>query len=809
MYGVREPPTIERIVTASQDLRGVHLKGMGLATRIALVAGLVGLLSIVALTSFILRGSEQILLDRDTQRLSGNVAVSAERLRSRIEFGRQDALLLAKTPPAIGTFRAMGNGGTDPQDGSTEALWRDRLATIFEGMLEARPEYTRVRLISFGENGLPDGREIVRVNRLPGGAIHRVPDSELQDKANRPFVIETRKLGAGEVYLSPIDFEQDQGRIVTPHIPAIRAATPVFDETGRKLGMVLINIDMGRIFTIVRGPKVRGTDYFITNQDGDFLAHPDPARNFGFERGIRYRLQQDYPQMAGFLKDSAARFTGTLDTPQGRTLAVAVKVNYNPANTSQFAIIGQTMDASELDASLLAVRNRALAAAAFVLLAGLVAIAWLTRSLSRPLRDISNMAVAVARGERQIDPGAALQRRDEVGALARSFETMVQRVEEREQDLREAEARTSRVIDVMPEAILVTDRDGIIRRVNDRAITIFGYGRDELLGQPVELLIPERSRAGHPRQRETYAASPEIRPMGAGRDLYGRRKDGSEVPVEIALAPLGDQETDRQIVVSVADITARKAAQDVLRDTNEKLARSNQELMQFAYVASHDLQEPLRMVDSYMGLIERRYKGKLDSDADEFIGFAVDGARRMKRLINDLLAYSRVSNRPLKIGPVDVRLVLDDVLALYDAQIRESGATVELGTLPVIEGDAGQIERLFTNLVGNALKFRSDNPPRISVTAQRRGDLWEFAIADNGIGIDPEFNEKVFEIFSRLHSRERYEGTGIGLAACRRIVELHGGMIWVEPGGNGGSLFRFTLPERQKEAERQKEEASQ
>ncbi|MCB5423785.1 PAS domain S-box protein [Altererythrobacter sp. CC-YST694] len=800
-------------MTASHDLRGSIFKGMGLATRIALVAGLVGLLSIVALTGFILRGSEQILLDRDTQRLAGNVAVSAERLRSLIEYGRQDALLLAKTPPAIGTFRAMGNGGTDPQDGSTEALWRDRLAAIFEGMLEARPEYTRVRLISFGSDGLKDGHEIVRVNRLPGDAIRRVPESELQDKSTRPFVIDTRKLAPGEVYLSPIDFEQDQGRIVTPHVAAIRAATPVVDERGRKLGMVLINIDMGRIFTIVRGPRVQGTDYFITNQDGDFLAHPDPARNFGFERGIRYRLQQDYPQLAPFLKDGARRFTGTLDTPQGRVLAMAVKVDYDPLNTSQFAIIGQTMQASELDASLLAVRNRALAAAAVVLLAGLLAIAWLTRSLSRPLRDISDMAVAVARGERQIDPGAARQRSDEVGALARSFETMVQRVEERERDLLEAEARTSRVIDVMPEAILVTDRDGIIRRVNDRAITIFGYGRDELLGQPVEMLIPERSRAGHPAQREAYVASPEIRPMGAGRDLYGRRKDGREVPVEIALAPLGGQGAggqggDGQIVVSVADITARKAAQDVLRDTNEKLARSNQELMQFAYVASHDLQEPLRMVDSYMGLIERRYKGKLDSDADEFIGYAVDGARRMKRLINDLLAYSRVSNRPLRIGPVDVRAVLDDVLALYDVQIRGSGAVVELGTLPVIEGDAGQIERLFANLVGNALKFRSDHSPHISIGARRKGDMWEFTIADNGIGIDPEFNEKIFEIFSRLHSREQYEGTGIGLAACRRIVELHGGMIWVEPGRNGGSLFLFTLPERQKEQESQKEEAS-
>ncbi|KPL68295.1 hypothetical protein SZ64_09270 [Erythrobacter sp. SG61-1L] len=365
--------------------------------------------------------------------------------------------------------------------------------------------------------------------------------------------------------------------------------------------------------------------------------------------------------------------------------------------------------------------------------------------------------------------------------------------------MREAEAQTARVIDVMPEAILVTDRKGNITRVNERAKEIFGYEPAELLGQPVELLIPERFHEGHPEKRKAYAARPEIRPMGAGRDLYARRKDGSEVPVEVALAPLGAKGGNSRIVVSVADITRRKAGQDMLRETNEKLARSNQELMQFAYVASHDLQEPLRMVDSYMGLIERRYKGKLDADADEFIGFAVDGARRMKRLINDLLTYSRVSNRPLKVKSIDLRAELEGVLALFQPQIEETGATVEIGPLPRIEGDPGQIERLFTNLIGNALKFRSDRRPHIRIEAQQHGKLWEFIIADNGIGIDPEFNEKVFEIFSRLHSREQYEGTGIGLAACKRIVELHGGLIWVEAGPDGGSVFRFTLPEHQQE----------
>lgn len=233
-----------------------------------------------------------------------------------------------------------------------------------------------------------------------------------------------------------------------------------------------------------------------------------------------------------------------------------------------------------------------------------------------------------------------------------------------------------------------------------------------------------------------------------------------------------------------------------LQAANDKLACSNQELRQFAYVASHDLQEPLRMVDCYLGLIERRYSGQLDAAADEFIGFAVDGARRMKRLIDDLLGYSRVSNCVLAVAQVETAAIADRALAALARQIDECGATIKVGPLPAIEADPVQLERLLTNLFDNALKFRSERAPRISVSAVRKGTAWEFAVADNGIGIEPAFREKVFEIFARLHPRDRYAGSGIGLAACKRIVELHGGTIRAGAARHGGAVFKFTLPER-------------
>nr|WP_306266233.1 ATP-binding protein [Pararhizobium sp. IMCC3301] len=231
-----------------------------------------------------------------------------------------------------------------------------------------------------------------------------------------------------------------------------------------------------------------------------------------------------------------------------------------------------------------------------------------------------------------------------------------------------------------------------------------------------------------------------------------------------------------------------------LKAKTEELSRSNQELSQFAYIASHDLQEPLRMVSSYLGLLSRRYSGKLDTEADEFIGFAVDGAVRMKCLINDLLAYSRVSNRPLNREMIDTGQVVQSALQALSERLAECDGKIDVGPLPVIEADSVQMERLFTNLIENAIKYRSELPPQVSVAAEFKGDFWEFAISDNGLGIAPEFREKVFVIFTRLHSRDKYQGTGIGLASCKRIVERHGGTIWIDPAPEDGTTFRFTLP---------------
>ena len=247
------------------------------------------------------------------------------------------------------------------------------------------------------------------------------------------------------------------------------------------------------------------------------------------------------------------------------------------------------------------------------------------------------------------------------------------------------------------------------------------------------------------------------------------------------------------IAAQIAGPVANAQSVESLLATQDELARSNAELEQFAYVASHDLQEPLRMVASYVGLLERRYRGKLDADADEFIEFAVDGARRMQALLNGLLDLSRVGTRGRDPEPTESEAVLREALLNLEQAIGEAGAEVSHDPLPTVLGDRVQLTQLFQNLVSNAVKFNASGKPRVAVTARRAGSMWEFGVADNGIGIDPAHFDRIFEVFQRLHTRDAYAGTGIGLSMCRKIVERHGGTIWPEFTKRQGATFRFTL----------------
>jgi len=386
---------------------------------------------------------------------------------------------------------------------------------------------------------------------------------------------------------------------------------------------------------------------------------------------------------------------------------------------------------------------------------------------------------------------------------ARLYETIEQGITERrrsDQALGESERRFRSIAETASDAIIIFDKDEIIFFWNPAAKAIFGYEAGETRGKLLDSIITRQFSGALREEIERVVSAREMDQIEKIIEAVGIRKNGTEFPLELSLATWRTQERVFFTIIA-RDITERKQAEKALEQKAQELARSNAELEQFAYVASHDLQEPLRMIRSYLQLLERRYKEQLDSDANEFIWFAVDGATRMQTLINDLLAYSRVTTRARPFEPADCSTILDFVLTDLKVAIEESDAVVTHDPLPTIIADETQLKQLFQNLVGNGLKFHQEGArPEIHVGAERQGNWWTFSVHDNGIGIDHKYFEHVFAIFQRLHSRDEYPGTGIGLAVCKKIVERHGGRIWVESEPGQGSTFYFTIPDREESA---------
>lgn len=360
-----------------------------------------------------------------------------------------------------------------------------------------------------------------------------------------------------------------------------------------------------------------------------------------------------------------------------------------------------------------------------------------------------------------------------------------------EEALRRA-AELGDLVQLLDQAhLLVLDMDSRITRWNVGCQRLYGFTPEQALGRVSYELL----RTRFPHSRETIRAAL----LATGRwtgELVHQTADDREVVVASEWL-LGRDAVGLPTIILEAntDITDRKRAEEALRRTAEQLDRSNKDLEQFAYVASHDLQEPLRMVSSFLQLLSDRYRGQLDDKAQEFIAYAVDGAQRMSALIHDLLAYSRVNTRGGELTPTDAQAAFDLALMNLHMAIEQSGAAVTHDPLPEVQASKPQLVQLFQNLVGNAIKYRAaERPAQVHVSARREDRHWLFGVADNGIGFEQQYEDKLFLIFQRLHSRSKYSGTGIGLAICKRIVERHGGHIWAKGEPGKGATFFFTLP---------------
>ena len=452
---------------------------------------------------------------------------------------------------------------------------------------------------------------------------------------------------------------------------------------------------------------------------------------------------------------------------------------------------------------------------ALVILVVLIAAVPLTVVLARTRRSITASLIELRKGTELIGDGdlkyrLAMPANDELGELARSFDSMTERLqavtvskerlqqeaEERrkaEEKLRESEERYRSIFEGANDGIIACDLGtGKFLFVNKQMSALTGYTEQELLKLDVRDMHPPEDLT-HVLEQFSKAAAGEITESAVIPVL---RKDKSVIYCDIGASFFRN---DKTIMVGFfRDITGRKKAEEDRERLIAELERSNRELEQFAYIASHDLLEPLRMISSYLEIIDKRYRDQLEKDAGEFIDYAVSGASHMKALLNDLLMYSRLGTKGRPFELTDLNISLNSALSNLMKPVEESRAEITSGNLPGVYADETQIVQLFQNLIGNAIKFRGGEPPRINIVSELKGNEWVIRVSDNGIGIDPKFFEKIFLIFQRLHAREKYPGTGIGLSICKKIVECHGGRIWVESEPGKGSMFYFTIPSGRK-----------
>lgn len=825
----------------------------------------------------------------------------------------KNLLVLASIPALKGVVRSRGNLGTGDAGRLELAEWESLLGDIFLSFQNAYPNLYQIQLIGVED----EGRELLRVNYVDDAA-RLVGKQDLQSKSDREYFVQTLKLQAGDIYFSEFGLNREFGEIEFPHRPILRASTPIFTEDGKMFGLVVIKMDLATSLKALHEGIPSNYKAYLSNEQGYFLVHPNNSQTFGHELGFKATWQSEFPgteATSGSLDDgsnSLLLMRGDSEFFYGveETLRFD-RLQFSRHITLRYAVATETL-------AFLNQTSRQIALIVTVIAAILIASAIfvLVRGLFSPLLGLSNAALSIGEGNYNI--ALPTSNVDEIVHLTHAFEKMIAQIrkrgienEQQTEELRASEAYSNLIVESVPEVLIVVSQTGEIIRSNGKVDEFFGYLPSELVGQKVEILLPSSFGEAHRKLRQGYVDNPDARAMGRGRDLYARRKDGTQIPVEIGLNPI-DSDGEKNILVTVVDITQRKLHEDqfqqvvqfapnaiimvsekgeveisnsqadsifgytkgtligksieslipknfrmqhernrqgffhnpkqrsmgvgkelyalrsdgnvfpveialspvitkdgrkvlasivdiserknVEKDQLEllgKLSLVNDELSNFTYIASHDLKSPLRGLDQLATWIEEDLKDSISEDVQQHLRLMRSRIARMSGLLDDLLDYSRLGRGERGISSVDTNELVKNVFDLNSGD--KDISLILLETLPIVVAEKTPLEMVFRNLISNALKHHDKQVGNITVTAKILANSVEFSVADDGPGIAPEYQERVFGIFQTLKSRDEKEGSGIGLSLVKKAVELMGGEVFIDSDGVNGSCFRFTI----------------
>jgi len=735
--------------------------------RMALASIALILATLVAVTIAIQAVVRDSVLEREYALREASVGVLYAQLEAHVRGVRQEVLALSTQPAAVNILLRVP--GADAH----------RLERQYATLLRANRAYRQCRIID--QRGL----EVLRVDRGPDGGVRRVSAEDLQNKRDRDYVLRTLALSPGEVYFGRIDLNRERGQVERPQWAVLRVAAPITEPgTERVVGMVIINVDMSEAFESLRNSALPGERVFLANEEGDFLVHPDRAREFGFEFGRSYRVRAEFYE---------AVETHEVVRVEERDFYLASQGGRLAGGPSVTLFVGYPQGA--LLASVGEVFRTAALTAIPVMLLGIGASFLIARTLTRPIEQLTEATRSYSHEtEFRAPRGGSV----EVRVLSHAIETLLEEMNAKTEALesevatrQKEETRFRGTVEAVPTGILMADASGAIQLINAEVERLFGYPREELIGKPVETLLPEALREAHASYRGTYTKNPERRSMGRGRDLFGAHKNGGRIPVEIGLSPL-ETPDGTVYLATIVDITERHSAQARLKAYAQSLEQSNSDLERFAYVVSHDLKSPLRGMANVAAWLRDDIGEQVDDDARENLDLMIDRAERLTQLIDGILQYSRVSRHKAEPVRVDVGAMVREIIGSLD--IPEGVSVRAEGELPEIVYDETQLGQVFQNLIDNAVRHLERDDGEVVVSAKRLPGAWRFSVRDNGPGIDERHFERIFGMFQTLSPKNTRRSTGIGLSIVKRIVERNGGEVDVNSEVGTGAEFTFTTP---------------
>lgn len=678
--------------------------------------------------------------------LSLKLAQAKGRIESDLTGAATDLLFLAGHP----LLRAHLEDDADA---------KAQLAEEYSTFASAKQKYDQIRFLNDG------GDEVIRVN-LRGGVGAIVPAHALQSKADRYYVGRTLRAPKGGVYVSRFDLNVEIGEIERPFKPIIRLGAPIFDRAGGLQGGVLINYLGESIFSLFdQDDDASMGEVWLVNGDGDWLVGPDPASEwaFMFEGVAHESFAEAHPAVWNDIRDAER-----VEMREGGETFIVLRIrpaleNLDDADVwPPLFLIGHVSD--ETIAPMLAEPRRD----ALIAFGALTALA----------------GVGVFAGARQ-----ERRRREAQWRRARA-----------EEALRESESRLRTLLESVPDGVLVADAEGRIELANNQMTTLFGYQPDELVGERVEVLLPERFRERHVGHRGHYAEAPRARSMGAERELFGLRKDGGEFPVAVSLSPVTFDYGGRTIA-SIRDVTDQRRNERRIRELNARLQRDkndlqavNKELEAFSASVSHDLRSPLRAIDGFSDALLEDYADKLDDEGRGYLMRVRSGAQRMGALIDDMLDLARITRVDMSEDRLDISGIARQIAEeLAEAEPTRTVEFAIAGDLAA-QGDRRLVTIALRNLLGNAFKFTRDRADaRVEVGAEDRDGETVYFVRDNGAGFDMNYAGHLFGAFKRLHDARDFPGSGVGLATVQRVIHRHGGRVWADGEVGVGASFFFTL----------------